>query len=589
LSANCLYLGINGFTHDASAAIVSSSGEVVAAVEEERFTRRKKEEAFPRHSIAYCLEAAGVELAEIAAVGVPNAPGVYVRRKMVGSNLLREPVGLDVWRRDSELVVSWLTVGRRLRSLFPSQARYPRVQFVRHHDAHAASAFYPSPFEEAAYLTVDGAGEWDCTSWGVFDQRGRRTLGRIGLPHSMGKLYKAVARFLGMTGREQPGKMMGLSAWGRPRYAALFRDVILTQPDGSYRIDYRYFDFKRNPWISQRFIAAFGDPRDPDDELTGRHFDIAASAQAAVEDALLTLLRQLARATGQRAVVLAGGVALNSVMNGRILSETPFESIFVQPAAHDGGLSLGAAHVVASRAGELRRQTMTSAALGPSYTDSAIEEALSQAQGAVAWRRSRDVARETAELVARGKIVAWFQGRLEYGPRALGNRSILADPRPLDMKDRLNRMKAREWFRPFAPAVLEDKAREWFAKIEHSPFMLLVDSALPEKEGRIPAVIHADRTARLQTVRRDVNPLFYSMIEEFERLTGIPIVLNTSFNVAGEPIVCSPADAIRSFARGGFDALAIGPFVATPASAARFADGATSASGQIEAIGLRAT
>lgn len=565
-------LGINHAAHDAAASLLVD-GRVIAVAEEERFNRKKHAGDVPVQAMQFCLAQAGLRVCDIDHLAFFYDPYLLLRKRMrlmlryfpSSLHVLREMAGVSP---RTERLRMFLGEDRLLRArLFAHDAglRY-RFRYVVHHLCHAASAFLLSPFEEAAILSLDGAGE-SATTWLGRGQGTRLAcLAEVHLPHSLGLLYSAVTDHLGFRPWSAEGKVMGLAAYGDPaRYLPAFREIVRLQPDGGYTLDMRYFRYHVRgwtEWVSDRFIAQFGPRRVPESEITREHQDIAAALQVTTEEAALHVARALHRATGARALCLVGGVALNCVMNGRLLREGPFEDVFVQPMANDAGTSLGAAlwvHHVAL--GCPRGEPLHDVYLGPAYDDETCRAALER--HGLHFHRSDDVAEETAALLADGKIVAWFQGRMEVGPRALGNRSILADPRRAEMKDVLNaRVKRREGFRPFAPSVLAERADDYFEHARPSPYMILNFHVRPEKRAIIPAVTHVDGTARVQTVTAEANPLYHRLIAAFERRTGVPVLLNTSFNVRGEPIVNTPDEAVTCFLGTAMDRLVLGSWIA---------------------------
>ncbi len=566
-------LGISCFYHDAAAALVRD-GTVIAAAEEERFSRRKHDNGFPNGAIRYCLNAGGIDANGLDAV-------VFYEKPMLKFDRLLETI-LVGWPRTRAMWEQGIPVFlnerlRMTRVIHRALGADVEVFYVPHHLSHAAAAFLVSGFEESAILTADGVGEWTTTAWG--EGRGTQISirGEVRFPHSIGLLYSALTAYLGFRVNDAEWKVMGLAAYGRPRYVEPFRRLIEVGEDGSFRLRMEYFDF---PWSlrrmhSSRWEELFGrPPRRPEDEIEDFHRDLAHSGQKVVEEVLLAIVRHVRRRTGSDRLCLAGGVALNSVANWRILRETGFRKIFIQPAAGDSGGALGAAlYHWNCVLGNPRRYVMTHAYLGPSWEAGEVERVLRE-EGAD-YERAPDEAAlvdRTARALAEGRIVGWFQGRMEFGPRALGARSILADPRRAEMKDRLNaKVKYRESFRPFAPAVLIERAHEFFEVPEGTamPFMLLVPPVRPEKRAAIPAVTHADGTARVQTVDGETHPLFRGLIERFGELTGVPVLLNTSYNIRGEPIVASPRDAWRTFVGTGLDLLVIGPFIVRTKPAGR--------------------
>lgn len=567
-----LTLGINAAFHDTAACLVID-GEVIAAAEEERFTRIKHGKRpvpfstweLPFHAIDYCLRAAGASLIDVDHVAYSYDPEVRLKRRQVGELVLPlEPsahVVSDEWEYAWEplFLSSIVNAPRHLASGAPHhlQARLSgaradgpyRWHYVKHHIAHAASAFLPSPFDEAAVLVIDGRGETATTSYAIGEGSQLRRLGQVDMPHSLGLLYEEVTRHLGFLHSADEYKVMALASFGESRYASVFRDLIQIGPAGAYRI------------LPLQLKERFGPARATGEPLTAQHRDIAASLQVVLEETVLTLAEWLHMETGQRRLCLAGGVALNCVMNSRLRDHGPFDEIWVQPAAGDAGTALGAALWVDQREGARanRLYRMKHAFLGPNYSADEIE-ALLRTAGA-RYRRSDDLPGETAQALAEGRVVCWFQGRMEFGPRALGARSILASPCYPDMQARLNALKDREDFRPVAPAVLAEEADNWFSPAEDSPFMLFVSEVRQEHADRIPAVRHVDGTARVQTVTHDENPAFHDVLRAFHQRTGVPVLVNTSFNTRGQPIVCTPGDALACFATGPIDVLAIGPFL----------------------------
>jgi carbamoyltransferase len=564
-------LGFSSFLDNSGAALVTD-GELVAAVEEEKLVRRKYTGEFPIAAIKYCLEEGGIGIEDVDHVGFFFRPwiGFHKRLLHIAANL---PDSLSFYGTRGNIWVSLLQAPRFTRRFLRKLGYRPRFKFhyVEHHRAHQASCFLVSPFEEAAIFTVDASGEIASATLGKGEGNRVRILSQINWPHSLGCLYAALTQYLGFRPSYDAGKVMGLTSYGDPaRYRAEFEKLIWPKGDDSFEMDLSYFAFHRNgaialephiPWVSDKFYSLFGPPRGKHDPLEQRHEDIAASLQEAVERVALHLVNHLYRLTRSKNLCIAGGVGLNSVMNGRLLRETPFEQVFVQPASGDGGTSLGAAFYVAHMIlNQPRRFQMTHAYWGPEFSEHQMEVGLRDFKLEPA--RPPSIAKATARLLADGKIVGWFQGRLEFGPRALGNRSVLVDPRRGEMKDILNeKVKHRESFRPFAPSVLEEECGNYFDNDYPSPFMLLVYNTLPDKKDIIPAVTHVDGTARVQTVRRESNPLYYQLIEEFGKITSVPVILNTSFNDKGDPIVCSPHDAIHFFMKTKMDALAIGPFL----------------------------
>jgi carbamoyltransferase len=545
-------LGINNM-HDASCALVVD-GQIVAAAEEERFARVKHVSGFPTHAMHYCMEAAGLRAADVDAVVAGWCPWTLrVRGTLALKSILSSPVAfLSKARRGvGQMGHEWkelFTLARLLEQRL-GRGGY-RVRYLDHHLAHAASAFLCSPFDDAAILTVDGAGEEDTTVWWYGSGRQIRKLGRVRLPHSLGQLYSAATAFLGFKVQEDEYKVMGLAAMGTPKYARYLLDnVVALLPAGEFTVRPYFLDYHlaRNGMFSSEAKQLFGLPRSEREEINERHADVAASVQYVIEQALFALLRHLHTLTGSTRLALAGGVALNCTANGKIFANTPFEEVFVQPAAGDNGTALGAALYWANAGSKRITAPLQHAYWGPSYDRDRIEAAL-RAAGVTYIELAEDTLIErVARLLVDGNVVGWFHGRMEWGPRALGARSLLADPRRAQIKDQINRIiKKREPFRPFAPSVLEERAAEFFESYEPSPFMLFTFSVRPGQRAAIPAVTHTDGTARPQGVTAAGNPRYYRLIRKFGELTGVPVLLNTSFNVQ-EPIVCSPEDALATF------------------------------------------
>jgi carbamoyltransferase len=573
-------LGISAYYHDSAAALVVD-GRIVAAAQEERFTRKKHDAGFPRHAIAAVLEQGGIPLREVDHVVFYEKPFLKFER-LLETYVTFAPQGfasfrraMPVWIREKLFQKDLML--KELKAIDPAFKDHKRLLFAEHHISHAASAFYPSPFEEAVVLTLDGVGEWATTTAAIGRGRELTMVREIHFPHSLGLLYSAFCYYTGFKVNSGEYKVMGLAPYGVPRFKDLILDKLIDlKEDGTFRLDQSYFNYATGLTMTNgRFAELFGQPvrRPESDLLTDFHMDVAASVQAVTEEVMLRLTRSLAKEFGLRNLCLAGGVALNCVANGRVLRDGAFENVWVQPAAGDAGGSLGAAlacwHMELGN--ERRVETpdaMHGSYLGPEFTEAQIEERLTAA-GAVFTRMPHEAMIDaTAQALAEGKAVGWFQGRMEFGPRALGNRSILGDPRSDTMQKTLNlKVKYRESFRPFAPSVLREKVADWFELDADSAYMLLVAGVRPDrrremteaekalfgidklnvKRSEIPAVTHVDYSARIQTVRRETNPVYHALISRFEALTGCPVLVNTSFNVRGEPIVCTPEDAFRCF------------------------------------------
>ncbi len=584
-------LGLSAYYHDSAAALLRD-GQLVAAAQEERFSRRKNDDRFPVAATAYCLREARLEPKELDAVVFYDKPITKFAR-ILESYLAVAPGGI---RTFPEVMVNWLGEKLNLRSTLreelPGLSEDCPILFTEHHQSHAASAFYPSPFAEAAILTVDGAGEWATTTIGQGRGQALEILKELRFPHSLGLLYSAFTAYCGFRINSGEYKLMGLAPYGEPRYAAsITQELLDLKEDGSFWLNLDYFNFLRGTTMTnERFHRLFeGPPRTPESPIDQRHMDVARSIQVVTEEVMLRLARHTQEITGLRALCMAGGVALNCVANGRILREKLFDHLWIQPAAGDAGGALGAAlaawHLHSSPAGRRTasplpgKDAMQGSLLGPSYSDEAIATSL-QTHGAVfTYLDSETLLNRVVTLLAEEKVVGWFQGRMEFGPRALGNRSILGDARSAKMQSMMNlKVKFRESFRPFAPVVREERVADYFELETESPYMLLVANVRPElrhpipagktgltllKERRstIPAVTHVDYSARVQTVSRDQNPLLYRLLERFEEVTGSGVLVNTSFNVRGEPIVCSPEDAYRCFLRTEMDYLVLGHYL----------------------------
>ena len=582
-------LGLSAYYHDSAAALVVD-GDIRAAAQEERFSRLRHDAAFPRSAVRYCLERGGFTLDQLDAVVFYDKPWIKFER-LLESYLAKAPRGfasfvaaMPVWLKEKLFLKSVL---REELSKVSGAAAVPQLLFTEHHQAHAASAFYPSPFSSAAVLCMDGVGEWATTSSWHGNGESLQGLWEIHWPHSLGLLYSAFTYYAGFRVNSGEYKLMGLAPYGEPRFARLIRDELIDiKPDGSFRLNLDYFDYVTGlRMTNQRFDALFGaPPRRPETTMTQHYMDMAASVQAVTEETVSRLATTLHTETGENELCLAGGVALNCVANGRLARDRVFDSIWIQPAAGDAGGALGAAltawHLYFSGARTIRQpDAMSGALLGPAYDGDAIETCL-RAEDACFERLEETVLIDrVAALLVSGAVVGWFQGAMEFGPRALGARSILGDPRDPDMQSRINlKIKYRESFRPFAPVVLEERAADYFALDGRSPYMLVVAPVadairidapdtgkgldrLQLPRSTLPAVTHFDYSARVQTAGSNAEPRIRALLEAFERRTGIAVLVNTSFNVRGEPIVCTPHDAYRCFLRTEMDYLAIGDFL----------------------------
>jgi carbamoyltransferase len=548
-------LGINCFAHDTAACLLQD-GRLVAFAEEERFNREKHTKAFPDSAVAFCLGQGSVGMEDIHAVAFGHRAGTdfvrgaadALRRGAPKRMAAQAYVDVNLVRKERYFRKRWGFRGRAFN--------------VGHHQAHAASAFFASPFDEAAVLTLDRGGDFLSTTLNHGQGQRLRTLAEVRNPDSLGEIYSALTWYLGFHPNADEGKVMGLAPYGRDAFASGFRDLLTLTRDGRYRVNLSWFAYHREGgWLSRRFLERYGPPRVPESELSERHEDIAFAVQDLVEEAGLHVTRALHRLTGSRNLCLAGGVALNSVMNARLLRETEFENVFIQPAASDAGNALGAALWVWHQLlGRQRAWSMDHAFWGPEWSDATYKDVLAARK--LPFREVGDPPAEAARLLADAKIVGWVQGRAEVGPRALGGRSILADPRRAEMKDIVNaQVKHREGFRPFAPSVLHERGSEYFEGYYPNPFMLLVLPIVEGKRSEIPAVTHVDGTGRLQSVDAASSPVYARVIQEFDRLTGVPVILNTSFNLRGEPIVHRPEEALNDFVNTGMDALFLGPYL----------------------------
>jgi carbamoyltransferase len=588
-----LVLGISAFYHDSAAALIRD-GQIVAAAQEERFTRKKHDPSFPANAVRYCLAEAKADASSVDCVVFYEKPFLKFER-LLETYLAFAPRGFASFRKAMPL---WIgeklfqrdLLLRELAAIHPGLGDKAKLRFCEHHFSHAASAYYPAPFQSALILTMDGVGEWTTTSAALGQGDDLQIIKEIHFPHSLGLLYSAFTYYTGFKVNSGEYKVMGLAPYGEPKYAKAILDQLMdVKPDGSFRLNLDYFAFCTGlTMVNDHFGTVFGGPpRRANEPLEQRHMDLAASIQAVTEEVVLRLTRSLSAQTGHKHLCLAGGVALNCVANGKLLREGHFEEIFVQPAAGDAGGALGAAlaaYYDENRRGESKRianqpDSMRGAFLGPSYTQGDIERRLKAVGAIYHVVDDEQLIEETATALASGQAVGWHQGRMEFGPRALGNRSILGDPRSPTMQKALNlKVKYRESFRPFAPSVLRERVADWFALDADSPYMLLVANVNPARcrkmtaqeqalfgidklnvlRSDIPAVTHVDYSARVQTVHKETNPRYHALISRFEQLTGCPVLVNTSFNVRGEPIVCTPEDAFSCFMGTEIEFLAVG-------------------------------
>ncbi|MFQ5493294.1 MAG: carbamoyltransferase [Candidatus Dojkabacteria bacterium] len=564
-------LGISCFYHDASAVLLKD-GSVVAAANEERFTRIKHDPAFPEKAVEFCLRSQSKTINDVDQVGFYEKPLNKFERVM-SQHLQMFPFSYKVFLNSTP---SWLKTKIRILNIIRKKLKYKKnVVFVNHHLAHAASAFLPSPFKRAAIVTVDGVGEWYTTTFGTAKQKDIKLQKAIKFPHSLGLLYSTITAYLGFRVNNSEYKVMGLSAYGQTnraknKYYDLLKNVIDLKSDGSYRLDMKYFRYHSTDRMPSKKLCKLlgGGVRVPESKIQQRHMDIAAALQMISEDMMFTILNHVHTQTGEKNLVLAGGVALNSVINGKLLEKTPFEKVWIQPNASDGGTSMGVAlHIHANVLDYKRKYRLKSPYLGPEYSDQFVENFLKRNKIEFKkFQNTTDLLQTTAKLLWENKVIAWFQGRMEWGPRALGARSILANPLHKEMQAILNKkVKKREEFRPFAPVVWFDDVNEYFEAGDPVPepvdFMLQVHTIRKQYQGMFPAIEHVDNTARPQTIKREQNPLYYDLIGEFKKLSGHSILVNTSFNVRGEPIVCTPADAVRCILGTEIDYLVINKFL----------------------------
>ncbi len=578
-------LGISAFYHDAAAALIKD-GEIIAAAQEERFTRIKHDPSFPKNAVSYCLREAGIKESDISLVAFYEKPFIKFER-LLETYVAYAPFGIKSF---IAAMPPWIKQKLFIKDYIANELNYTgTIIFPEHHQSHAASAFYPSPFDEAAILTIDGVGEWATVSFGKGAGNFIELYSEIRFPHSLGLLYSAFTYYCGFKVNSGEYKLMGLAPYGEPKYVDLIlNNLIDLKDDGSFKLNLKYFNYCTGlTMTNNRFNRLFGGPaRRRETKIEQRHMDIARSIQVVTEMVIMKMARHVHSLTKQENLCLAGGVALNCVANGKMLREGPFKRIWIQPSASDAGGALGAALIgwyeylgkprpsVGSK-GDLQKATL----LGPSFSDNDIEKYLKDNDIPYNKVSREDLLKTTAKLLGEQKVVGWFQGRMEFGPRALGSRSILGDARSREMQSIINlKIKFRESFRPFAPTVLLEKAGEYFGLKCESPYMLLVSPIEAEKRTQessdckgfdklkvkrsvVPAITHVDYSARVQTVKRDDNPIYYDLLNQFYKDHGCPMVINTSFNVRGEPIVCTPEDAYRCFMRTNIDYLVMGSFI----------------------------
>jgi len=553
-------LGVSCFYHD-SAACLLKDGKIIAAAQEERFNRKKNSPVFPINAVNFCLQAGDLTIYDIDYIGFYEKPFLKFSRVII-SHLRAYPFSLSSFLSNMPV---WLQDRLIMPLIFQRELSFQgKTLFIKHHLSHAASSFLVSPFEEAAILTADGIGEWATTSYGIGRGNNIKILKEICFPDSLGLLYTGITTYLGFKANQEEGTVMGLASYGKPSYLDKIKEIIKVRPDGSFHMDQSFFGFNRTSRMyNHKFIKTFGEPRKPEDKIADRHRDIAASLQKFTEEAVVKMARHVCAETKLDKLCLAGGLFLNCIANNRILEDTPVKEIFIQPAAGDSGGALGVAtYIYNSMLGNKRNYVMTDAYLGPEFSSIQIKRDLLKENLDFQELDDSILFKYIADKIHNNKIIGWFQGKAELGPRALGNRSIIANPCNPQMKDILNsRVKKREFFRPYAPVVLEERSSEFFELKNLSPFMLLAPRVREEKKALIPAVTHVDGTARVQTVNKNANPRLWNLVKEFENITGIPVLINTSFNLKGEPIICSPGDAISSFKKSQMDFLVLGNYV----------------------------
>ena len=580
-------LGISAFYHDSAACLVQD-GKIIAAAQEERFTRKKHDFSFPKNALRYCLEERGLKGSDLDFVAFYDKPFIKFER-ILETYLAYAPHGI---RSFIKAIPLWIKQKLWLKEVIRKELDYEgKIIFPEHHESHAASAFFPSPFQEAAFLTIDGVGEWTTASYGVGKENKMQILAEIHFPHSLGLLYSAFTYYTGFKVNSGEYKVMGLAPYGEPKYKELILSELMDlKEDGSFRMNMRYFDYCAGlTMTNRRFEKLFGGPpRKPEAPVTQRDMDLARSVQEVTEEVMLRMVRHINKETGQKNLCLAGGVALNCVGNGRVLREGPFENIWIQPAAGDAGGALGAAlfvwyqYLENRRVADNKKDVQQGSFLGPAFENGYIKDYLKSKTIPYTEIGDEEIPETIADLIADQKVIGWFQGRMEFGPRALGGRSIIGDARSQEMQEKMNlKIKFRESFRPFAPSVIKESVSDFFEMEGESPYMLLVAPVKkeicremsPEEQQRfgldklhvvrstIPAVTHVDYSARVQTVSKDDNPLYYRMIAKYGEKYGCPVIINTSFNVRGEPIVCTPGDAYLCFMRTNMDYLIMGNFL----------------------------
>lgn len=580
-------LGISAFYHDSAAALLKD-GKIIAAAQEERFSRRKHDYRFPVNAIKYCLEYAGISGKGLSYVAFYDKPFLKFER-LLETYLMFAPAGINSFIKS---IPVWIKDKLWMKEFIYKELDFSgKILFPEHHESHAASAFYPSPFEEAAFITMDGVGEWTTTSYGVGKGNNIEILSEIKFPHSLGLLYSAFTYYTGFKVNSGEYKVMGLAPYGEPKYVDLiYKHLIDVKPDGSFHMNMEYFNYCSGlTMTNDKFHALFGGPpRAQESKLTQKEMDLARSVQEVTEEVVMRMARHVHKETGMSACVLAGGVALNCVANGKLLKEGPFKDLWIQPAAGDAGGSLGAALVTwyqylgNERKTSPGKDTQSGSYLGPDYSEEYIESFLKEKEASYEKLSYSEIPSRIADIIANENVVGWFQGRMEFGPRALGARSIIGDARSPKMQSLMNlKIKFRESFRPFAPSVTRERMKDYFDLDYDSPYMLLVANIVDGRRRKmtaeeeklfgidkvnvvrsdVPAITHIDYSARIQTVHKDTNALYYDMIDSFDKKYGCPVIINTSFNVRGEPIVNSPGEAFTCFMRTDIDYLLLGPYL----------------------------
>ncbi len=556
-------LGIACHYHDSGACLVRD-GKVIAAAEEERFTRKKHDHQYPENAIKYCLDHGGITASQLDYIGFYEKPILKFYR-MLETQIDSYPKSIIQFTR---AVPTWLTEKLRIKSLIRSKTGFKgEIFFIKHHMSHASSAFLPSPFKESAIITWDAVGEWTTVAYGTGKDNKIIMQKELQFPNSIGMLYSAMTAFLGFRVNSDEYKVMGLASYGTPKYYEKVKKLVTQLEDGSFKLNMDYFAYEYSfKMYNDKFVKEFGKPRKPETEITQHHMDLAASLQKLTEEIMLKIAKHVKKETGQKNLCMSGGVSLNVVANKIILEQSGFEKLFVQPASSDAGGALGVAmHIYNCTLNNPRNYIMTNAYLGPEFSEQEIKTYLDR--NAIKYEECKtddEMLQQTANMIEQNKIIGWFQGRMEFGPRALGARSILANPCNPEMKDILNnKVKHREDFRPFAPVTTEEDAQDYFEVKQPDPFMVLLVDVKKNKREKIPSVTHVDGTGRLQTTTEKDNPKYYNLIKKFKKLSGVPVLINTSFNVRGEPIVCTPHDAYKCFKGTGIDVLVMGRCIIT--------------------------